>query len=64
MGLIDSEVRTFTCNGPKCTRTVTYDRRLEKQTYEAPGNEWLKSIRVIQTGDRRTLIYCSDTCEI
>lgn len=64
MGLIDSAVRTMTCNGPGCPHTVTFDRRLEKQTFDTPGNEWMKAIRVIQTIDNRTLIYCSDTCEV
>lgn len=64
MGLIDSAVRTITCNGPECPRTITFDRRQEKQTFEAPGNEWLKSVRIIQTVDARNLVYCSDTCEV
>ena len=64
MGLIDSAVRTMTCNGPECTHTVTFDRRTEKQTFDAPGNEWLKSVRIIQTVDSRNLLYCSDACEI
>lgn len=64
MGLIDSAVRTITCNGPECTHTVTFDRRLEKQTFDTPGNEWLKAVRVIATVDNRTLVYCSDACEV
>jgi hypothetical protein len=64
MGLIDSQVRTITCNGPECTHTVTFDRRMEKQTFDAPGNEWLKSVRIVQTVDSRNLVYCSDKCEI
>ncbi len=63
MGLIDSAVRTITCNGPECPRTVTFDRRLEKETFETVGNEWLKAVRVVQTVDARNLVYCSDTCE-
>jgi hypothetical protein len=63
MGLIDSAVRTITCDGPECDKTITFDRRLEKQTFDAPGNEWLKAVRVIQTVDARNLVYCSDTCE-
>ena|SRR5271165_3772818 len=63
MGLTDSAVRTITCNGPECTKTVTFDRRMEKQTFEAPGNEWLKAVRIVQTVDARNLVYCSDTCE-
>jgi hypothetical protein len=63
MGLIDSAVRTITCNGPECKHTVTFDRRLEKQTFDTPGNEWMKSIRIVQTVDARNLVYCSDACE-
>jgi len=64
MGLIDSAVRTITCNGPECPHTVTFDRRLEKQTFDAPGNEWMKAIRIVQTVDGRNLVYCSDPCEV
>jgi len=64
MGLIDSAVRTITCNGPECPHTVTFDRREEKQTFDAPGNEWMKSVRIIQTVDGRNIVYCSDACEI
>jgi len=63
MGLIDSAVRTITCNGPECPKTVTFDRRREKETFEFPGNEWMKTIRIVQTVDARNLVYCSDTCE-
>ena len=62
MGLIDSTVRSITCNF--CEKTVTFDRRLEKQVFDAPGNEWLKATRVVQTVDARNLVYCSDSCEI
>ncbi len=64
MGLIDSTIRTITCNGPKCNCTITFDRRLEKQTFDAQENVWLKSTRIIQTLDGRTLVYCSDICEV
>jgi hypothetical protein len=42
---------------------VTFDRRTEKETFDAPGNEWMKTIRIVQTVDARNLVYCSDVCE-
>ena len=64
MGLIDSTVRTITCNGPACPKTITFDRRLEKQTFDDPTNAWLKATRIVQTLDGRNLVYCCDACEI
>ena len=64
MGLIDVVIRSITCNGPDCPHTVTFDREQMKQTVETEGNEWLRSGRILQTSDGRSLFYCSDACEI
>lgn len=64
MGIIDSAVRTITCNNAECSKTITYDRRTEKETFDLPGNEWMKAVRLITTADNRQLAYCSDECEI
>ena len=63
MSLIDTQFRTISCNGPECTKTVTFAMSQEKQTFEAPENVWLKSMRLVQTLDARKLVYCSDECE-
>jgi hypothetical protein len=59
-----SAVRTIKCDNPECKHEVTYDRKAEQQTFEAPGNEWMKTSRVIQTADGRNHVYCSDACEV
>ena len=59
-----SSVRTIKCDAPECTNTITYDRKAEKQVFEAPENAWLRSTRVIQTADGRNLAYCSDACTV
>lgn len=64
MALKDVVIRTITCNGPECPHTVTFDREQMQQTVEAEGNEWLRSGRIMQTSDGRSLFYCSDACEI
>lgn len=65
MGMIDLQYRTVTCNGPECKNTTTF--QLSKEEHQkalaAPGNEWLKSTRILNTPDGRVLVYCSDTCE-
>lgn len=63
MSIVDIAIRTITCNGPNCTRTVTFEQSQAEQIVR--DNPWLNSIRVIQvTGSKRNLSYCSDTCEV
>ena len=66
MGLIDLQYRTLTCEVAGCPRTVTFQLTKEEhaKTLEAPGNEWLKTGRFVNTPDGRNLFYCSDVCEI
>lgn len=56
--------RNIRCDGPDCKKEVTFDPKFEKEIFLAPENAWLRSGRVIQTGDQRILMYCSDVCEI
>jgi hypothetical protein len=64
MSIIDSEIRSISCDGPECTKAVLYDRKDEKATFELPENVWLRSTRVTQTADGRNLVFCSDVCEV
>lgn len=63
MGIIDTGFRSISCNGPDCTKTVTFALATEKATFDDPANVWLKSMRMVQTLDARKLVYCSDVCE-
>jgi len=60
--LSDQPLRTITCDNPDCNKSITFDRRQEKETFD--DNPWMKSIRLVQTIDQRNLVYCSDVCEI
>ncbi len=62
MSLDDKPIRTVKCDNPECNKEITFDRRQEKEIFEA--NPWLKSTRLVQTVDQRNLVYCSDICEI
>lgn len=64
MGFVDAQIRTITCNGPECPKTITFDVSQAKQVLDTPGNEWMQTVRVVQTGDGRKFAYCSDACEI
>jgi hypothetical protein len=64
MGIVDTVVRTISCDAPECTRLVMFDRKDEKATFENPENVWLRSTRVVQSADGRNLVYCSDECEV
>jgi len=62
MAILDQTYRTITCNAPGCKNTVTFDVKDGQKVTEA--TPWLKSARVVQTGDGRNLVYCSDPCEV
>jgi hypothetical protein len=63
MSIIDSVIRTISCDGPNCTKQLLFDQK-DKAVFELPENVWLKATRVIQTADGRNIVYCSDTCEV
>ena len=62
MALTDQPLREISCDNKECNKTIVFDRRQEKEVFEA--NPWLKSVRLVQTVDQRNLVYCSDVCEI
>lgn len=64
MSIIDSAIRSISCDATGCTKALLYDRKDEKATFENPENSWLRSSRVVQSADGRNMVYCSDTCEV
>ena len=64
MGIIDSQIRAISCDGPGCPKQVMYDRKTEKETFELAENVWLRGTRVVQTADGRNVVYCSDICTV
>ncbi len=64
MPILDSVIRTIACDAPDCNKSVLFDRKQEKETFENPENVWLKSTRVVQSADGRNIVYCSDVCEV
>ena len=62
MSIIDTVIRTITCNNPDCKNTITYDQKEFKAAVDA--NPWLQTVRVVQTADGRNFSYCSDLCEV
>jgi hypothetical protein len=64
MPIIDTQVRTITCDGPECTKTITYEQSQHKAVIANPDNAWLMGVRLTQTADGRNLAYCSDVCEV
>lgn len=61
MGFSDQQIRTIKCDGPDCPKTVTFDL---KDIKAVQAIDWLKGVRVVQTGDNRAFSYCSDVCEV
>jgi len=64
MGPQDAVIRTIKCENEECNKTITFDRKDEKATFENPANSWLRALRLVQTVDQRSYVYCSDVCEI
>jgi hypothetical protein len=64
MAILDTVVRTISCDAFGCGKQVVFDRKEEKTIFEKPENVWLKTSRVIQTADGRNHVYCSDECEL
>ncbi len=64
MSIVDSVIRTISCDAEGCTNQVLFDRTVEKETFADPKNIWLKSTRVVQSADGRNIVYCSDACEV
>ena len=62
MPLVDQPIRSIKCDNSECNKEIVFDRRNEKEVFEA--NPWLTSLRLVQTVDNRNLTYCSDICEI
>lgn len=62
MSIVDAQIRTISCNS--CDKTVTFNMAEHAKIVADPENVWLRSSRVIQRGDGRNFVYCSDECEI
>ena len=60
MPILDVAVRTISCE--MCDKTITFNQKDHQQV--AKDTPWLSTSRVVQTGDGRNFIYCSDQCEI
>lgn len=61
MAFSDKQLRTIKCDGPGCDKVVEFDL---KDVKAIQAIEWLKGVRVVQTGDNRNMAYCSDVCEV
>jgi hypothetical protein len=57
----DKRLRTIKCDSPECDKIVEFDLSDVKHIQSI---EWLKGVRVVQTGDNRSFSYCSDVCEV
>lgn len=61
MGFSDKQFRRIKCDAPGCDKDVEFDL---KDIPAIQAIEWLKGVRVVQTGDNRSFAYCSDVCEV
>lgn len=61
MPFSDEQFRTIKCDGPGCDKEVRFDL---KDIKAIQAIDWLKGVRVVQTGDNRAFSYCSDVCEV
>ena len=63
MSIVDSQIRTITCDGG-CGKKILFDQKDQQATFQNNENAWLKGVRVIQTFDGRNFCYCGDECEL
>ena len=54
MPFTDEQYRTIKCDGPGCPKEVRFDL---KDVKAIQAIDWLKGVRVVQTGDNRALSY-------
>jgi hypothetical protein len=59
-----TDTKTLKCDGPDCSKVITFAAAEGKEVPNRPGNEWMKLIRLVQTPDGRVLLYHDDVCEI
>ena len=64
MTTVVSSFVTLTCDGPDCTKTITFPQTEQGEHEARQANPWINSLRFVQTPDQRKFIYCSDECEI
>ena len=50
MAFTDEQYRTIKCDGPGCPKEVRFDL---KDVKAIQAIDWLKGVRVVQTGDNR-----------
>src|ERR1700677_2430481 len=65
MSIVTTSYKTITCNGPRCTNTITFEDSQGAAQKVAAEVPWFKTLRVVQvvvTG--RNLTLCSDQCEL
>jgi hypothetical protein len=60
-------MQIISCDGPNCDKTIaielTNNGQPTPQSQEIlAATDWVKGLRVVQTGDKRSFNYCSDTC--
>jgi hypothetical protein len=64
MSIVSNSFIEIRCDGPGCSKTVTFPQTAEGEQQALQANPWLNMIRSIQTYDNRKFVYCSDECEV
>jgi hypothetical protein len=65
MSIVQQTFKTISCNGPSCTKTVTYDaQQQDAEQQMAQDTPWIKNLRLVHNAQGRNFCYCSDECEI
>jgi hypothetical protein len=63
MAIYDTILRTITCDGPNCVKTVTFQQNKADKMDIIEQHPWLRTARLVQVGGRN-FVYCSDLCEV
>ncbi len=63
MSTVKSEFISVSCDGPKCTKSITFPATKEAHAEAFQSNPWLNTLREVTAPGGRQFAYCSDECE-
>lgn len=63
MSTVNTTFVTISCDSEGCANTATFPGNEEGEKQAFADNQWMNSLRFVNTVDQRKYVYCSDTCE-
>ena len=64
MPIVPVAYKTIQCDGPGCTKSVTFLEEQGAMQKLANDLPWFKTLRMVQNSSGRNFVFCGDECEI